>query len=271
MLLPSGVPAVGDVEVHRVATDFARHGHVADTRYSNVLLHLVWRDDRPPAERGGPVRLAGGALAPTVAIEGRSAAQPGALDGAIARGPAGLAEPCKASALRPAGRVRTRLRQAALRGRAPVGRACLASAAAGLRGGVARGVAHAARFRALVVSAGRRPEGPAARVRLADAVTTAISAGHAGDLVRALAESTCSAAGPSALLAPLKRAGLGQRRAREVGWNAMLPVAAALAAAYDDLKLAGAVHRLSGCGRCPHHTAAPVDLPVSWRSHRGMH
>ena len=26
-LLPSGVPAVGDVEVHRLASDFARHGH----------------------------------------------------------------------------------------------------------------------------------------------------------------------------------------------------------------------------------------------------
>ncbi|MSQ29388.1 MAG: DUF2851 family protein [Dehalococcoidia bacterium] len=40
-LLPSGIPASGGVEVHRVATDFARHGHADNPRYSNLVLHLV--------------------------------------------------------------------------------------------------------------------------------------------------------------------------------------------------------------------------------------
>ncbi|MBM4410915.1 MAG: DUF2851 family protein [Chloroflexi bacterium] len=98
VLLPSGVPASGDVEVHRTATDFARHGHTDDPRYAGLLLHLVWRDDRPPAERGGPVRLAGGGLAPTVAIE-TVMGNPARLEAAIARGPGGPSEPCAGSAV----------------------------------------------------------------------------------------------------------------------------------------------------------------------------
>ena len=41
---------------------------------------------------------------------------------------------------------------------------------------------------------------------------------------------------------PLRVAGLGVVRAREVGWNVVLPIAVALAATYEDLGLARAAH-----------------------------
>lgn len=40
--LPSGVTRSGAVEVHLRASDFLRHGHMADVAYSGVVLHLVW-------------------------------------------------------------------------------------------------------------------------------------------------------------------------------------------------------------------------------------
>lgn len=241
VLLPSGVPAAGDVEVHRVATDFAQHGHGGDPRYSSLLLHLVWRDDRPAAERGGPVRLAGGGLAPTVAL-GPALGSVARLEATVARGPAGLAEPC-ATARAALGELAT---VATLRAE---GRRRLAERAWRAQH-LAAEVGWEATWRTLLdrvlaSSAGRRTERPTARVVLADGVTAALTAGHHGDLVRALVERTRTAGSrPSALVAPARSAGLGVGRAREVGWNAMLPLAVALAAAYDDLDLARAAHML---------------------------
>lgn len=245
-LLPSGVPASGDVEVHRVATDFFRHGHAADPRYARLLLHLVWRDDRPAAERGGPVRLAGGGLAPTVALEGvlGSLAR---LHAVIARGPSGRSEPCvDAHAARGEAELTAVLRAEGHRRLAE--RAWRTQRLAAEVGWEAAW--RTLLDRALVSSAGRRAEGAAARVTVADAVTEAVTEtvglGDGGrDLVRALARAAGEADGrPAAFLTAVRRAGLGERRAREVGWNAMLPLVVALAAAYDDLGLARAAHAL---------------------------
>ncbi|TAK78985.1 MAG: DUF2851 family protein [Dehalococcoidia bacterium] len=234
--LPSGVPAVGDVEVHRLATDFARHGHGDDPRYAGLLLHLVWRDDRGPAERGGPVRLAGGGLAPTVALEPRFGT-PARLEAAATRGPSGITEPCVA----PAADVMAVLRGEGRRRLAErVWRAQHLAAEVGWEAAW-----RTLLDRALAASAGRRHEGAAARIAIADATTAALAAPHGGEIVRALAQAALTAAGrPDVFVAPAREAGLGQRRAREAGWNAMLPVAVALAAAYGDLDLAQAAHAL---------------------------
>ncbi len=237
-LLPSGVPAAGDVEVHRVATDFAQHGHGGDLRYASLLLHLVWRDDRGTAERGGPVRLAGGGLAPTVALE-PALGSIARLEAAIARGPAGLTEPCAASRLGSAPETAEALRLEGRRRLAErVWRAQHLAAEVGWEAAW-----RTLLDRALVASAGRRAEGAAARVMLADTVTRALAGDH-GDLVRGLAEVVRGAEerGPGAVVAPLRAAGLGVVRAREVGWNVVLPIAVALAAAYGDLGLARAAH-----------------------------
>ncbi len=240
-LLPSGVPAAGDVEVHRVATDFALHGHGSDPRYASLLLHLVWRDDRRAAERGGPVRLAGGGLAPTVALEPvlRSEAH---LEAVIAHGPSGLTEPCAASRLgeRP-GASEAALRAEGRRRLAErVWRAQYLAAEVGWEAAW-----RTLLDRALVASAGRRAERAAERIALADAVTAALTAQRV-DLVRSLASAVSEASdgGPGALVASLRAGRLGVVRAREVGWNLVLPLAVALAAAYDDLALARAAHVL---------------------------
>ena len=36
----------GDVEVHRWASEWHSHGHDRDSRYANVILHVVWQDGR---------------------------------------------------------------------------------------------------------------------------------------------------------------------------------------------------------------------------------
>ncbi len=238
VLLPSGVPAAGDIEVHRLASDYAQHGHAGDPRYASLLLHLVWRDDRAAPERGGPVRLAGGGLAPTVALE-PAMGSVARLEALIARGPAGLAEPCTGARLADTGDREAALRMEGHRRLAErVWRAQQLAAEVGWRA-----TWHTLLDRALIASAGRRQEGAAARVALADAITTAVE-GAEGDLLRSLVTRTRAAAqaGPVALLAPLRDAGLGLARAREVGWNVILPLLVALAAAYDDVTLARAAH-----------------------------
>ncbi len=50
----------GHVEVHTATSAWRAHGHTADPAYHNVILHVVWADDRPLA--GGPLRTL--ALAP---------------------------------------------------------------------------------------------------------------------------------------------------------------------------------------------------------------
>ena len=37
----SGVPLVGDIEVHLRASDFVRHGHASDPAYGGLILHLA--------------------------------------------------------------------------------------------------------------------------------------------------------------------------------------------------------------------------------------
>ncbi|NOY82246.1 MAG: DUF2851 family protein [Kiritimatiellaeota bacterium] len=49
MLLLDGAMCTGDVEVHRSAQDWFRHGHDRDPSYGNVVLHAVWA---PPSEAG---------------------------------------------------------------------------------------------------------------------------------------------------------------------------------------------------------------------------
>jgi len=48
VLLLGDQMARGDVEVHKFTTDWWKHGHHEDGRYSQVILHLVWEDDCPP-------------------------------------------------------------------------------------------------------------------------------------------------------------------------------------------------------------------------------
>ncbi len=61
--LPDASLLRGDVELHVRASDWRVHGHAADPRYANVILHVVWRDDV-----GRPVERAGGRVPLTVAL-----------------------------------------------------------------------------------------------------------------------------------------------------------------------------------------------------------
>ncbi len=62
--LGDGGPVVGDVELHRAATDFAHHGHAADPAYDGLALHVVFEADAAPA-----TALAGGRSVPVVAAD----------------------------------------------------------------------------------------------------------------------------------------------------------------------------------------------------------
>jgi Protein of unknown function (DUF2851) len=54
----------GDVEFHVRASDWMRHGHHADRRYNNVILHVVWTCDITETRRQD------GQIVPTLAVAG---------------------------------------------------------------------------------------------------------------------------------------------------------------------------------------------------------
>lgn len=54
----------GQVEVHKRASDWLRHGHQNDPNYENVILHLVYDEDQI-------IRRADGSRLPALALRGR--------------------------------------------------------------------------------------------------------------------------------------------------------------------------------------------------------
>jgi len=243
---PGGVPLAGDIEVHLRASDFARHGHAGDPAYDRVVLHVCWEDDRPEGERGGPVPLASGGWAPTVTI---AAALGGDVERArvlVRQGPSGI-EPCgPAAASRGAAATTTLVRAEGQRRLAE--RTWHASRlVAGIDWERAWGLLL---DRALRRSAGRRRETDDARGALASSVTASLTAVGSGSIERGLVALAVTGE-PRALVLVLRGAGLGEARAREVGWNAALPLLASLAAAYGDVELARATSRLASAWPAP--------------------
>jgi hypothetical protein len=54
----------GNVEVHISSSDWQRHGHTTDDSYSNVILHVVYKDDKP-------LILPNGRRVPTLELQNR--------------------------------------------------------------------------------------------------------------------------------------------------------------------------------------------------------
>ncbi len=46
MIVIGGTRWAGNVELHVLASDWYRHGHRSDIRYANIILHVVWEEDR---------------------------------------------------------------------------------------------------------------------------------------------------------------------------------------------------------------------------------
>jgi hypothetical protein len=244
--LPSGVVRAGDVEVHLRASDFVAHGHAADPAYAGVVLHLLWEDDRPPAVRGAPTPLPGGGKAVTVALR-PLLRDPARVRALVALGPAG-AEPCADAAVDlGAAEVAARVRAEGRRRLAErTWRAWRLADQYGWEGAWSRLL-----DRALAGSAGRRAESADARASLAASLEARLGPDPLAALA-ALARAGAPAVLISALQgAALEQAGLGRARAAEVGWNAALPLLAALAAAYDDVDLARASARLAEAWPAP--------------------
>ncbi|MYD66549.1 MAG: DUF2851 family protein [Chloroflexi bacterium] len=234
---PAGVVLCGDVEVHLAASDFVHHGHLDDPAYADVVLHLVWRDDRP--ERGTPQPLPGGGSAPTVEVGPALGHDPSRLRRLVRRGPSG-AEPCAAAALARGPAATSELVRA--EGRRRLAERTWRAADLAAAHGWDRAW-DALLDGALLGSAGRRRETLAQRAALAARLTAPL----APDVLRALRVLALDGgARPRVLIGAFHSEGaVGPGRAAEVGWNAALPLLAAAAAAYDDAPLARATADLA--------------------------
>lgn len=65
IVFDDGERCVGDVEIHRLASGWTAHRHHLDGRYNQVMLHVVFRNDRPQTA----VIRADGQAVPQVALE----------------------------------------------------------------------------------------------------------------------------------------------------------------------------------------------------------
>jgi hypothetical protein len=63
-LLIDGIHWAGQVEIHIHASDWYRHRHHLDANYDNVILHVVWENDKPVYRQDGT-------LLPTLALKTR--------------------------------------------------------------------------------------------------------------------------------------------------------------------------------------------------------
>lgn len=54
---------VGNVEIHVRASDWEKHGHSGDSAYENVILHVVYENDKP-------VKRKDGAIIPSLSLKG---------------------------------------------------------------------------------------------------------------------------------------------------------------------------------------------------------
>ena len=46
---------VGNIEIHVQASDWEKHAHEQDKNYNNVILHVVWENDRHLSQRNIPL------------------------------------------------------------------------------------------------------------------------------------------------------------------------------------------------------------------------
>jgi hypothetical protein len=71
-LLINDVEWVGSVEAHTKASDWLAHRHQHDPAYNNVILHIVWTDDRlPDTKYRRPTRTDGSTM-PTLELQART-------------------------------------------------------------------------------------------------------------------------------------------------------------------------------------------------------
>jgi Protein of unknown function (DUF2851) len=55
---------VGNVEIHTKASEWTNHNHSSDKAYENVILHVVWENDRE-------IKRGDGSVIPTIELKGR--------------------------------------------------------------------------------------------------------------------------------------------------------------------------------------------------------
>ncbi len=63
-ILLDGMAWAGKIEIHILASDWEKHGHHRDPAYDAVILHVVWKNDRPVYRHDGTPL-------PTLSLEGR--------------------------------------------------------------------------------------------------------------------------------------------------------------------------------------------------------